>query len=350
MLLPAAWADLPGWPRDRPAAWLPALAAQCAAPRTPATEPPGLVPAEALATPVWWRALCAEAARIRTDSAARRLVERRFRPVRLVADGLATGYFEPVYPGCPAAAPGCETPVRGRPPGLVDADARRIDPAAPPARIRGCVDRGALAACPDRAAIEAGAMPDAPALAWMDRTDKVFLQIQGSGRLSMPDGSTLRLGYAAQNGSPYVPIGRVLLAAGAIARPVSMQSIRAWLAANPARAEAVLNANPAYVFFTVLDLPEATGPIGSLGVPLTPGRSIAVDPRQMPLGLPVFTAIDGLPPRLALAQDTGGAIRGAGRIDLFTGTGAAAGEVAGRLAAPASLWLLLPNLVSDGRP
>jgi membrane-bound lytic murein transglycosylase A len=349
MLVPAAWADLPGWMRDRPAALLPALAAQCAGPRTPAAEPPGLVPAEALATPAWWRALCAEASRARTDAAARRLIERRFRPVRLVGSGLATGYFEPVYAGCPAPAPGCETPARGRPPGLVDADARRIDPAAAAARIRGCVDRGVLAPCPDRAAIEAGAMPDAPALAWMDRVEKFFMQIQGSGRLALPDGRTLRLGYAAQNGGAYVPIGRVLLEAGEIGRPVSMQSIRAWLDANPSRAEAVLNRNPAYVFFAVLDLPDDAGPIGSLGVPLTAGRSIAVDPRVVPLGLPVFAAIEGLPPRVVLAQDTGGAIRGPGRIDLFTGTGPAAGEVAGRLAAPATLWLLLPAL-SAGPP
>jgi membrane-bound lytic murein transglycosylase A len=136
----------------------------------------------------------------------------------------------------------------------------------------------------------------------------------------------------------------VLLEKGEIARPVSMQSIRAWLLANPDRVGTTLNANPSYVFFRVLDLPAELGPIGSLGVPLTPGRSVAVDPAVVPLGLPVYVAAPGVVPRVAFAQDTGGAIRGVARADLFTGTGPEAGEVAGRLAAPLSLWVLLPNL------
>ena len=302
--------------------------------------------AERLADADWWRATCAQAAALRPRShdAVRGFLQARFQPVAVDTQGLLTGYFEPVYPACAEPGPSCPTPVRARPPGLVDVDARRIDPAGPSRRIRGCVDRGALSLCPPRAAIEAGGLSEAPVLAWMDPVDKFFLQIQGSGRLALPDGGTLRLGYEAQNGAPYVPIGRVLLDRGELSRPVSMQSIRAWLASHRDQAEAVLNENPSYVFFRPLDLPPAAGPLGSLGVPLTANRSLAVDPRFVPLGLPVWIAADGVAPRLAQAQDTGGAIRGPVRMDLFTGTGEAAGEVAGRLAAPVRAWLLLPLL------
>lgn len=355
LLLPADWSDLPGWRQDRLSEALPALRQQCAAPRRPATEPPGAIPPALLGDAAWWQALCRDAARLPpgNQAAARRFVQARFRPMQLrpqetTAQGLLTGYFEPVYAGCTAPGPGCTSPVRGRPPGLLNVDAGRIDPRQGGTRIRGCIDRGALSPCPDRAAIEAGRLADAPVLAWMDQVEKFFLQIQGSGRVVLAEGGVLRLGYAAQNFSPYVPIGRVLLEQGQLSRPVSMQSIRAWLLANPGRVEATLNANPSYVFFRVLDLPEELGPIGSLGVPLTPGRSVAVDPAVVPLGLPVYLATpgpaQGVAPRLAFAQDTGGAIRGVARADLFTGTGPEAGEVAGRLAAPLSLWVLLPNL------
>ena len=348
-LVEADWPDLPGWGQDRLAELLPGLQAQCAAQRLPPGEPTATVPAEWLGAAGWWQSLCAEAAGLgpRAEAAVRAFIERHFRPAAIEAGGLLTGYFEPVYPACREPKPGCSSPVRGRPPGVVDVDVRKIDPAHPPRRIRGCVDHGALSPCPSRAAIEAGALPEAPVLAWMDPVDKFFMQIQGSGRLALADGRTLRLGYDAQNGAAYVPIGRVLLERGELQRPVSMQSIRAWLAANPDRAGEVLNTNPSYVFFRALDLPPATGPVGAMGVPLTAGRSVAVDPRIVPLGLPLWIAGEGRAPWLALAQDTGGAIRGPARVDLFTGTGDAAGEVAGRLVAGARVWLLLPRQQAD---
>lgn len=347
--VPQGWAGVPGWRQDRLHEAIPALLSQCRSSRLPATEPDAAIARESLADAAWWRGLCAAAARLPpgNEAAARRLIQARFQPMALTPPPetpppLLTGYFEPVYPGCTKPGPGCATPLRARPPGLVDVDAGRINPDRAGIRIRGCVDRGALSACPVRAAIESGAMPNAPVLAWMDLIDKFFLQIQGSGRLVFADGSVLRLGYAAQNFSPYVPIGRLLLEQGELSRPVSMQSIRAWLLANPARVAAVLNANPSYVFFRALDLPADQGPIGSLGVPLTAGRSIAVDPAIVPLGLPVFIAAPGVVPRLTFAQDTGGAIKGFARADLFTGTGSEAGEVAGWLAAPVAAWVLLP--------
>lgn len=311
---------------------LPALRAQCAAATLPRL-PGG---AE------FWTAFCDAARAIpATDhDGFRALIATRFRAEPVPRAGLLTGYFEPVYAASRTPEPGL-VPVRARPPGLVDVDEGVFLPGRTGRRLRGCVADGALSPCPERAAIEAGVMPEAPALAWMDRNDKFFLQIQGSGRLRFDDGAQLRLGYAAQNGAPYVAIGRLLLDRGLIARPVSMQSIRAWLEAHPEAARALLDENPSYVFFRPLDLPSAAGPVGALGVPLTAGRSIAVDPRHIPIGSPILLAPDGEAPRLVFAQDVGGAIRGEGRADLFTGTGAEAGEVAGRLVRRARLLVLL---------
>ena len=189
-------------------------------------------------------------------------------------------------------------------------------------------------------------------LVWVDDpVDAFFLQIQGSGRVRLPDGRMLRLGYAGRNAHPYRAIGRSLIARGAIAREaMSMQAIRAWLAAAPPdEAAALLRENPAYVFFRpILDLPAEAGPIGTLGVPLTPGRSLAVDPAHVPLGAPVFIVardpVDGTPlGRLVVAQDTGGAIRGQARGDLFWGWGAAAAARAGLMREAAQVFVLLPR-------
>ena len=179
---------------------------------------------------------------------------------------------------------------------------------------------------PDRAAIEAGALDGlAPHLAYADPVEAFFLQIQGSGRVLLPDGGLLRLGHAGQNGHPYRAIGRLLIERGAVAREaMSMQAIRAWLAAAPAeQAAALLRENPSYVFFRRMEaLRPDEGPPGTLRVPLTPGRSLAVDAAFIPLGAPVWLVtrdpLDGTPiRRLVHAQDTGGAIRGAARGDLF---------------------------------
>ena len=188
-----------------------------------------------------------------------------------------------------------------------------------------------------------------------DPVDLFFLQIQGSGRVRLDTGELVRVGYADQNGQPYKSIGRVLVERGELKlEQASMQGIKAWGAANPARLEALLNQNPSYVFFRELAGAEngqasaASGPVGALGVALTPERSIAVDPRHIPLGAPVFLATtwpnSALPlARLVLAQDTGGAIRGAVRADYFWGFGEAAGAQAGRMRQNARMWVLLPR-------
>ena len=213
---------------------------------------------------------------------------------------------------------------------------------------------------PDRAAIATGALAGAaPVIAWVDDpVDAFFLHVQGSGRIALAGGGMLRVGYAGKNGHAYVSIGRALIERGALARAdVSLQSIRAWLAANPGEAAAVLALNPSYVFFREL---HGEGPLGAQGVPLTPGRSLAVDRRFLPLGAPLWldvmapasdpAAADRRLRRLVIAQDTGGAIRGPLRGDLFWGFGAEAESVAGRMKHPGGYVLLLPNPVAERLP
>jgi membrane-bound lytic murein transglycosylase A len=182
-----------------------------------------------------------------------------------------------------------------------------------------------------------------------DPVEAFFLQVQGSGRVVLEDGSVVRLAYANQNGHPYRSIGRWLVEQGELTlSQASMQGIQRWLAANPHRRDELLHQNPSMIFFR--ELPTGTnpndGPIGSLGVPITAGRSIALDPRYVPLGLPVFLSTQlpsGPTRRLVVAQDTGSAILGPHRADFFFGSGPEAGAVAGRMKAPGEMVVLLPR-------
>ncbi len=346
-------AEMPGWNADRHAEAIPALLAAC---RVIARLPPGTAlggndltrrTAGALAP------ICAEAATLPAgdDEAARDFLERRFRPLPLGEDTL-TGYFEPELRGSLAPTPRYATPLYGRPPELVDADLGSFAPELRGRRIAGEVKDGRLQPLPDRAAIMAGALAGRGLeVAWVDDpVDAFFLQVQGSGRIRLPDGRVLRVGHAGWNGHPYWPIGRGLVEAGIMPREsVTMQSIRAWLAdAPPAEALALMARNPSYVFFRPLDLPPEDGPIGALGAPLVPMRAVAVDRGNIPLGLPVW--VDGRDPlagsplrRLTVAKDTGSAIRGPARADLFTGWGPEAAERAGRMRDAAGLYLLVPQ-------
>jgi membrane-bound lytic murein transglycosylase A len=193
-----------------------------------------------------------------------------------------------------------------------------------------------------------GAAFPAPVLAWVaDEVELFFMQIQGSGQIRLPSGERMRLGYADQNGHPYRSLGRHLIERGELTlEQASMQGIKAWAQANPGRLQQALEHNPSYVFFR--ELPAANGPIGALGVTLTPGYSIAIDPRHLPLGAPVFLAttfpLSAQPlERLMIAQDTGGAIRGAIRGDFYWGTGPEAGAQAGRMRQQGRMWLLWPR-------
>ena len=218
--------------------------------------------------------------------------------------------------------------------------------------LKGRIDNGRLLPYYSRAEINAGkGINTAPVLAWAeDDTELFFLQVQGSGRIQLEDGSYVRAGYAEQNGHGYKSIGRWLVDNGQMKlSDVSMQSIKEWIAANPARKQELFNANPSYVFFKTLPA-DNNGPLGAMGVPLLGGYSVAVDPRYIPLGAPVYLSttwpLDGAPRplnRLVHAQDTGGAIRGGVRADFFFGFGTEAGLYAGRMKQSGRLWLLLPR-------
>ena len=241
---------------------------------------------------------------------------------------------------------------------LLTIDLSELYPDLKDRRLRGRVDGRRVIPYWTRADIDAGRAPlDGKALVYVaDPVEAFFLQIQGSGRIEQPDGSVIRIGYADQNGHPFRSIARVLIDRGEIsADRASMQGIKAWARANPAKLPALLEENPSYVFFREV-APAAPGslearidgPIGTLGVPLAAGRTIAVDPRSVPLGAPVYLAtswpLSTTPlDRLVLAQDTGGAIRGAIRADFFWGFGPDAGREAGRMRQDGRMWILWPK-------
>lgn len=349
VLKPVAFADLPGWAEDRHADALPALRRSCAKPlRYPTKVENG---EERFGRPEDWRSVCAEAARI-DAGAAREFFERRFRPFQVVGaggeSGLITGYYEPELSGARRRSDAYPVPLHTRPKDLVTVRLSDFGGDFGDERLAGRVEGGRLKPYYDRAQIADGALDgEGVEIVWVaDPIAAFFLQIQGSGRVRLPDGEVLRLGYAATNGRPYTAIGRVLVAEGALEREeVSLQSIRAWLRANPAEQRRIMDRNRSYVFFREV---PGEGPVGTQGVPLTPGRSLAVDRRYLPLGAPLW--IDTVDPldtsrplsRLAVAQDTGGAIRGATRGDLFWGAGLDAEERAGRMRSPGRFYVLLP--------
>ncbi|MDQ8755032.1 murein transglycosylase A [Sphingosinicella sp. LHD-64] len=299
--------------------------------------------ASGLTRPEDWRGACSDADAVVTDWTPQSDVlffRRHFETVE-VGDGaaFATGYYEPEIRGSRIRQTGYEVPVYAVPPDLLDANP------ATGARGRGRVDEsGNYVPYHDRAAIEAGALAGRGLeIGWAaDPVELFFLQIQGSGRLRLPDGGVMRIGYAGQNGREYVAIGRVLRDRGLIAPPVSMQKIVAWLHAHPEEGRAVMQENLSYVFFRELTGP---GPLGALGRPVTPEVSVAADPRFIPLGAPVLLSnmdnprADGL----WIAQDTGGAIRGANRVDTFWGAGPAAATTAGAMQSRGRALILLPR-------
>jgi membrane-bound lytic murein transglycosylase A len=263
-----------------------------------------------------------------------------------------TGYYEPIMRGATETDDAYRTPLYSRPPDLVEQPA----PGNALRRRYGMMVDGRMQPYHDRAAIDTGALAGRGLeLLWVDDpADAFFLHIQGSGRVVLPDGEIVRVGFAGHNGRGYVAIGRLLIERGEIPREqMSMQTIRAWLAAaGHDRATELLRGNPSYVFFRRVEgLTPDQGPIGAMGVPLTPRRSIAVDRGFIPMGTPMWVTVRDpmarrdTPPagQLVVAQDTGGAIRGPARTDFFWGWGAKAGERAGRMRDEAGVFLLLPR-------
>ncbi|WP_262693401.1 murein transglycosylase A [Kordiimonas aquimaris] len=274
------------------------------------------------------------------------------------SEGLFTGYYEALLQGSRERSARYNVPLYMRPPELVMVDLGAFRSDLRGRRIAGSVRNGRLMPYPDRAAINDGALDDRDLeVLWVDSAvDAYFLHVQGSGRVQMPDGSLLGIGYAAQNGHANRLIGRYLIETGAIERAnISGQSIRAWLEANPDQIEHVLNTDPSFVFFRELN--GGDGPFGSANVSLTPGHSLAVDRKHLPLHAPIWlsasypnpTASDSpdLPlNRLMVAQDTGGAIQGEIRGDVFWGFGDDAEEIAGRMANRGRYWLILPKMLA----
>lgn len=281
-------------------------------------------------------------------------------PPRIEREGTFTGYYEPVYAASRSATETHNAPLLPRPDDLVEVDLGLFRETLRGERIAGRVEDGRLKPFADRSEIETGEYDPPAPLAWLDPNDLFFLQIQGSGRLDFGDGDILRVGYAAQNGHAYTAIGRVMVERGIMPLDaVSMQSIRDWLdAASDSEAQALREENASYVFFRPLDTvsPEL-GPLGAQGVPLTPGRSLAVDRRYHAMGAPVWVDIEpvdgaGNAPirRLMIAQDTGGAIRGPVRGDFFWGAGDQAGEIAGVMNARGRMTVLLPRRLAERLP
>ncbi|MCL2524330.1 MAG: murein transglycosylase A [Betaproteobacteria bacterium] len=339
----ADWSDLPGWNDDDVAAAWPAFLQSC---RGLAGRAHGAA----------WKRVC-DLAREAGEQAgfdARAFFQDNLRPYAIVAgdgndSGMITGYYEPLLRGSRQRAKGFEQPVLGVPDDLLNIDLAAVFPELKDKRVRGRLDGRRVLPYWTRAEIvsRGEAIPARVLLYVDDAVELFFLHVQGSGRVRLADGSMVRLNYADQNGHAYQSIGRLLVARGELKlEEASMQGIQVWARANPGRLDELLNSNPSYVFFR--EIPDnEDGPPGALGVPLSAGRSIAVDPRSVPLGAPVFlsttqpNSAEALN-RLMLAQDTGGAIKGAVRADFFWGFGKDAGKQAGRMRQSGRMWLLLP--------
>jgi membrane-bound lytic murein transglycosylase A len=345
--------DLPGWRDDHAAEALATFVKSCTAlDRQPDSAAMG--PAALGMKVSAWRTPCAAARTTpSSDAAARTFFMREFTPYRAGnhgnSDGLFTGYYEPLLHGARQQGGRYRTPLMKRPPDLVMVDLGRFRPAWHGERIAGRVVTGNLVPYPSRTEIEHGALnPSQLALFWVDDpVDAFFLQVQGSGRVELANGGTVRLGYDGQNGQPYVAIGKVLVDRGALTPDnVSLQSIRAWIKAHPDQATSLMDQNPSYVFFREQ---PGDGPIGSEGIVLSAGRSLAVDRNFIPLGVPVYLNAAGNSPslhRLMVAQDTGGAITGPVRGDVFWGFGPDAEARAGTMRARGEYFLLLPKAVA----
>jgi membrane-bound lytic murein transglycosylase A len=341
----AHWSDLPGWDSDSMMQAWPAVLSSCR-----------------VHTQADWNDICAAVAQLApaSDSEIRAFFVSHFEPLRIIrtgptastvqTNGLLTGYYEPQLRGSRVRQAGFDTPLYSPPDDLLTVDLGAIIPELKGKRVRGRLVGKTVVPYFSREQLPADPALRGHEIVWLDNAlDAFLLEVQGSGRIQLEDGTSIRLGYADQNGQPYRSIGRYLVNENELTvSQASMPGIRSWLAAHPERLREVLDSNPSVVFFQEQPLGDpALGPRGAQGVPLTTGRSIAVDPALIPLGSPVYLATLGAPSlqRLVVAQDTGGAISGAPRADFFCGTGDAAASVAGDLRAQVSMWLLWPRNV-----
>jgi membrane-bound lytic murein transglycosylase A len=332
---------LPDWGADRLAEALPGLLLSCGS----------------LKSQPEWQSACAAAAHIASDDAAavRQFFETGFVPYAVhntdgSAEGLVTGYYEPLVRGSRTPSKTYRFAVYGVPDDLLVVELTEAQPNLKGMRLRGRLQGNKVVPYHTRAEIERGdAAVRGREILWVDdAVELFFLQVQGSGRVKLPSGEIVRIGFAEHNGHPYKSIGRLLVERGELPQDkASMQAIKQWGKQNPDLLPLLLQQNPAYVFFR--ELPSSSpGPVGALGVALTPGRSIAVDSSVVPLGAPVFLSstwpLSARPlNRLVLAQDAGSAIKGAVRADFFWGFGDEAGQIAGRMRQSGRMWVLYPR-------
>ena len=335
------WSDLTDWPNNDALTTWPVFLGNCAV----------------LKKQVLWQTICnaATAFTPKDDQQAREFFERWLIPYQLVTgdgqdSGLITGYYEPLLFGSRRPSARFRFPLYGVPDDLLSVDLSSVYPELKTYRLRGRLNGNKVVPYYNRAEIDAGRAPlQGREILWVDdRVDLFFLQVQGSGRIQLENGDIVRIGYADQNGHPYTSIGRKLVEQGALKlEQASLQGIKQWGIQYPDKLSALLNQNTSYVFFR--ELPASpNGPPGSLGLPLTAGRSLAVDPLAIALGSPVYLSTtwpNSTQPlnRLMLAQDTGGAIKGAIRADFFWGFGEEAALHAGRMRQSGRLWVLLPR-------
>ncbi|MTV40185.1 murein transglycosylase A [Duganella radicis] len=344
-MVPATFAALPGWDKDDLRAAWPAFTSSCTV----------------LVKQSLWKESCTIARSVNgnDERAIRTFFETFLEPNQVIApdgatDGLITGYYEPLLHGARKKGGPYQTPLYKVPDDMVTIDLASVYPELKGMRLRGKVVGKKVVPYATRADIESASFSGKELLWVDDPVESFFLQVQGSGRVQLSDtGETVRVAYADQNGHPYKSIGKYLVEKGELTlEQASAQGIKAWIAGHPTRMQELFNVNPSYVFFKEEKLPDPkVGPKGSLGVPLTPQRSVAIDATQLPQGAPVFLSTtqpnSDIPlQRLVMAQDTGGAIRGAIRVDYFFGFGTEAAENAGRMKQRGSIWVLLPKQVN----
>ena len=359
---PLAWADVAGWSEDDHLQAYRAFRASCrpiAAERTPPADPKADNP-KALGTSLRDPCRAARALDISDGAKAKAFFEDHFLPLRISrlgeGDGFVTGYYEPVIDGSRTQTEVYNVPVYRRPSNLFVRGFNQDSPSLPnKGQVFRKIGRRKLVPYYDRGEIEDGAISGRGLeICWLkSQTDLLFSQIQGSARVRLEDGSTIRINYDAHNGYPYTAVGRILIDRGIIPKEqMSMQKIREWMDQNPDGAKELRRQNRAYVFFREVNLSDKDEAVGAQGVPLTPGRSIAVDKALHVYGTPFF--IEGELPiesevsktpfhRLMIAQDTGSAIVGPARADLYFGAGVEAGKVSGRLRHNMHFVMLVPK-------
>ena len=342
LLKPAHWQDLAGFEQAQLSAAWPAWLLGC---NTLKNRQP-------------WQAACEAATRLPqrpAESQVQAYFQQYFNVYQATTQegrdaGLVTGYYEPLLKGSRVKTAQYRHPLYARPDDLITVELAGLFPELANKRVRGRVVGNKLVPYYTRAEIENGMAPVAGReLLWVnDPVELFFLQVQGSGLVQLDNGEAVHVGYADQNGMSYQSIGRTLVERGELTLDkASMQGIKQWGRQNPAKLQELLNTNPSYVFFRELP-PNLPGPLGALGVPILAERVIAVDPKFIPLGAPVFLATtypNSSTPlnRLVLAQDTGGAIKGGVRADFFWGAGDAAGQQAGAMKQEGRMWVLLPK-------